>query len=85
MKCTPLVGFCLASSVVAQETPFRTTFPDCLDGPLSSNTVCDQNATPAQRASALVEAMTTEEKLENLVRCVRSSLTTPSVSEHTIY
>ena len=59
---------CIAFSAVAQETPERTEFPNCVDGPLASNTVCDQNATPRERAAALVEAMNTEEKLANLVR-----------------
>lgn len=68
MKRTFLTGLFLASSVAAQDRPFRTTFPDCLEGLLANNTVCDQNASPAERASALVEAMTIEEKLQNLVR-----------------
>lgn len=68
MNRTLLVGLCIALSAVAQETPERTEFPNCVDGLLASNTVCDQNATPGERASALVEAMTTEEKLANLVR-----------------
>ena len=68
-----LTGLCIASLAVAQDAPRRTEFPNCVDGPLASNTVCDQNATPGERANALVEAMNTEEKLANLVRCDISS------------
>jgi len=41
--------------------------PDCKNGPLSSNAICDVTATPAKRAAALVAAMQTQEKLDNLV------------------
>lgn len=40
-------------------------FPDCNNGPLSSNTVCDTSADPLARATALINAMTVEEKLNN--------------------
>ena len=63
-----LIGLCIAFTAVAQEIPERTEFPNCVDGPLAYNTICDQNAPPRDRANALVEAMTTEEKLANLVR-----------------
>ena len=42
--------------------------PDCTNGPLKSNKICDTSATPAERAAALVAAMTQQEKLANLVR-----------------
>jgi beta-D-xylosidase 4 len=42
--------------------------PDCSKPPLSLNKICDQNASPRERAEALVAAMTVEEKLANLVR-----------------
>jgi beta-D-xylosidase 4 len=35
---------------------------------LKSNKICDTKATPAERAAALVSAMTQDEKLANLVR-----------------
>lgn len=44
------------------------TYPDCANGPLRSNTVCDTSASPAARAAALVEAMNTNEKLANLIK-----------------
>ncbi|KAL2432685.1 putative exo-1,4-beta-xylosidase bxlB [Exophiala dermatitidis] len=37
-------------------------FPDCVRGPLSNNTVCNTNASVADRAKALVAALTNEEK-----------------------
>jgi hypothetical protein len=44
--------------------------PDCTNGPLKSNKICDKNASPAERAAALVAAMQTSEKLDNLMRFV---------------
>lgn len=43
------------------------TFPDCQQGPLADNTVCDTSASPAQRAAALVKAMPLKDKFQNLV------------------
>lgn len=37
-------------------------FPDCVNGPLSNNTVCDTNASVADRAKALVAVLTVDEK-----------------------
>ena len=48
----------------------RTQFPDCINGPLASNLVCNPRASPAERAAALVAALQTDEKLVNLVECV---------------
>ncbi|KAF2015354.1 glycoside hydrolase family 3 protein [Aaosphaeria arxii CBS 175.79] len=39
----------------------------CVSGPLAKNDVCDMGLDPARRAAALVEAMTIQEKLVNLV------------------
>ena len=46
--------------------------PDCVNGPLKSNKVCDVTETPANRASALVQAMQPSEKLLNIIRYVKS-------------
>ena len=46
---------------------FGTKYPDCVNGPLRNNTVCNRNATPTERAAALVAAMRIEEKLVNFV------------------
>jgi beta-D-xylosidase 4 len=45
-------------------------YPDCVNGPLASNTVCDMKASPPDRAAALVKAMNITEKLANLVEYV---------------
>jgi hypothetical protein len=42
-------------------------FPDCVNGPLASNKVCDPSVPAAERAAALVAAMTLQEKMVNLV------------------
>lgn len=46
-------------------------YPDCVSGPLSSNDVCRMDLKPAERAKALVSAMTIDEKLANMVECVQ--------------
>lgn len=48
--------------------------PDCVNGPLKDNKICDVSAAPAERAAALVAALLTSEKLDNLMRCVASFL-----------
>ncbi|KAI9815949.1 MAG: hypothetical protein M1827_001941 [Pycnora praestabilis] len=40
-------------------------FPDCVNGPLANNTVCDMTATPHQRATALINVLTLAEKINN--------------------
>jgi beta-D-xylosidase 4 len=42
--------------------------PDCTNGVLKSNKICDITAPPSERAAALVAAMQQQEKLDNLVR-----------------
>lgn len=44
---------------------FRTTFPDCDSGPLSTNLVCNKTASPRDRATALVSLFTLEEVANN--------------------
>ena len=51
----PVLGL-LASSVRAQQ------FPDCANGPLSNNTVCNTSASVAERAQALVDELAPAEK-----------------------
>jgi beta-D-xylosidase 4 len=57
----------LAGQVSAQSAADRAAryFPDCANGPLSNNTICDTSADPLTRATALVNAMTLEEKFAN--------------------
>ncbi|KAH6624089.1 glycoside hydrolase family 3 protein [Chaetomium sp. MPI-SDFR-AT-0129] len=54
------------SAVARANEPFQT-YPDCSQGPLSKIAVCDRTLSEADRAAALVAALTDEEKLDNLV------------------
>ncbi|KAJ4417107.1 hypothetical protein N0V85_001989 [Neurospora sp. IMI 360204] len=42
-------------------------FPDCIDGPLAKTKACDPTAPAPERAASLVEQLTIDEKLVNLV------------------
>lgn len=57
----------LAGQAYAQSAADRAArfFPDCVNGPLSNNTICDTSADPLTRATALVKLMTLEEKFAN--------------------
>ncbi|EAQ87168.1 hypothetical protein CHGG_03787 [Chaetomium globosum CBS 148.51] len=59
-----LVG--MGAAVYGLDAPFQK-YPDCTSGPLAENKVCDRSLPPAERAAALVAALTNEEKLQNLV------------------
>jgi beta-D-xylosidase 4 len=48
--------------------------PDCANGPLKANKICDRTASASERAAALVAAMQTSEKLDNLMRCVLKTM-----------
>ena len=48
--------------------------PDCVNGPLKANKICDVKASAPERAAALVAAMQTSEKLDNLMRCVLETI-----------
>ncbi|KAJ7702980.1 glycoside hydrolase family 3 protein [Mycena rosella] len=50
----------------------QSGFPDCVNGPLSNNTVCDTTKDPITRAKALLDLWTTTEMIHN-------SLTTDGV------
>ncbi|KAF2203020.1 glycoside hydrolase [Delitschia confertaspora ATCC 74209] len=58
---TVFAALCFAHNAISDR------YPDCLAGPLLNNTVCNVEADAAQRAAALVAAMTMEEKLANFV------------------
>ncbi|KAL2148598.1 hypothetical protein VTH82DRAFT_2152 [Thermothelomyces myriococcoides] len=63
------VAWCLAGMIAVasgQNEPFQS-YPDCTKPPLSEIKVCDRSLSDAERATALVEALTEEEKLQNLV------------------
>ncbi|KAL2141315.1 hypothetical protein VTI28DRAFT_2549 [Corynascus sepedonium] len=55
------------ASAFATQGALGFDFPDCANGPLANNTVCDPKASPPDRAAALVKAMAISEKLENLI------------------
>lgn len=57
---------CLLPGVTGSGIGF--TYPDCQNGPLSQNVVCDTKASPAARATALVQGMENSEKLANLYK-----------------
>ncbi|KAK2053510.1 glycosyl hydrolase family 3 N terminal domain-containing protein [Colletotrichum caudatum] len=70
MRSTWLVVLGVVTSVVAQEEDpesRRQSYPNCVNGTLSANKVCDRTLSPPERAAALVKALTVEEKLQNLV------------------
>ncbi|KAK4159859.1 glycoside hydrolase [Cladorrhinum sp. PSN259] len=56
-------------TVLALVAPARAgvKYPDCANGPLKSNLVCNTAASPEARASAVVAAMNNNEKLANLI------------------
>ncbi len=56
-----LLGLLASRAVAMME------FPDCENGLLASNKVCDPKLSSLERAAALVAAMTINEKLANLV------------------
>ena len=73
MKPPSLLSLALTSTVTGLVAGFQ--YPDCVSGPLASNTVCDPKASPPDRAASLVKAMNITEKLVNLVEYGTPSLT----------
>jgi hypothetical protein len=43
------------------------SFPDCVNGPLKNNAVCDPTKDPATRANAVIQLFTVEELINNTV------------------
>lgn len=43
------------------------SFPDCVNGPLKSNAVCDPTKDPATRAKAVISLFTDDELIANTV------------------
>ena len=70
MKSPPLQSLLLANTLAATGV-LGVEYPDCKNGPLANNTVCDASASPPDRAAALVRAMNITEKLSNLVEYVQ--------------
>jgi beta-D-xylosidase 4 len=61
---------CALAGIFAANGVLGFQYPDCVNGPLANNTVCDTRASPSDRAAALVKVMNITEKLSNLVECV---------------
>lgn len=64
-------AYIVASVIVASQLSAAgpvTFLPDCQNGPLSKNKVCDVTAAPAARAAALIRAMKIDEKLLQIKR-----------------
>ncbi|CAK5265376.1 unnamed protein product [Mycena citricolor] len=59
--------FLLLTFLAALQALVRGQFPDCVNGPLANNTVCDTSKDPITRAQALVAVMTTTELINNTV------------------
>jgi beta-D-xylosidase 4 len=58
-----MAAFSLAFlALLAAPAAAQAIFPDCVNGPLANNTVCDTSASAADRAAALVAALTIDEK-----------------------
>ncbi|KAF7376335.1 Glycoside hydrolase family 3 protein [Mycena sanguinolenta] len=55
------------NTAASQVVPFTYDFVDCVNGPLSNNSICDPNKDPVTRAQALVSLFTTTELIENSV------------------
>lgn len=66
MKVPSLV-IAAAGLAVAQNAAFQN-FPDCENGLLAKNKVCDRTLSPPARAAALVAALNSDEKLQNIIR-----------------
>jgi beta-D-xylosidase 4 len=62
----------LASIAIAALTCPSNAFsyPDCVNGPLADNLVCNSQASEAERAAALVSAFNITEKLSLLIKYV---------------
>ncbi|KAJ6594119.1 glycoside hydrolase family 3 protein [Mycena capillaripes] len=55
------------TAAISQGASFTYGFPDCVNGPLKNNTVCDITKDPITRAKALVAEFTTTELIHNSI------------------
>ena len=58
-----MAALALSALLLAGYAHAQATFPNCATGYLANTTVCDTNATPLERATALVGMMTFDEKV----------------------
>jgi hypothetical protein len=68
LKMPVFPSSCLLVGIFAAPVWAGLTYPDCSNGPLKSNLVCNTSAAPAARASAVVAAMSNSDKLANLIK-----------------
>ena len=54
--------------LVYSQTASTAHYPDCVNGPLADNLVCNASAPEHDRAIALIQAMNITEKLAQLVK-----------------
>lgn len=73
MKSAWVFAVGAAQIAAAQNMAFQS-YPDCTNGLLATNGVCDTKLSPPARAKALVSAMNVQEKLQNLMRYVSPSI-----------
>ncbi|PMD13033.1 glycoside hydrolase family 3 protein [Hyaloscypha hepaticicola] len=59
------MSFAIGFGLVALAGLVTADFPDCVNGPLANNTVCNVKADPYTRATALVSLFTFDEKISN--------------------
>ncbi len=67
MKSSCILALGVVGYASAQNKAFQS-YPDCVNGLLAKNKVCDTSLSPPQRAAALVAALTNDEKLQNIIR-----------------
>jgi beta-D-xylosidase 4 len=63
----------ILASIALKALPCLSTafsYPDCINGPLADNLVCNPQAPEADRAAALVSAFKITEKLSLLIKYV---------------
>lgn len=54
----------VAISILASSA--SAAFPDCVNGPLKNNSICDASLSPRERVNGLLEALNIEEKIANV-------------------
>jgi len=59
-------AFPLAIAISYLARSASADFPDCINGPLKSNGVCDMTLDATARAQALIAELTSDEKISNL-------------------
>jgi beta-D-xylosidase 4 len=63
---TLAAGLVVLAGTASAKDPL--VYPDCVNGLLKTNKVCDKTLTPGERAAALVAALQPSEKLQNIIR-----------------